>query len=211
MGEYAYNNGTQAAINHFKSKYPQYTFLCTSINNNQKDLLPPIFNKRGRPNLVRDDLLQNIKEVVIAVRLSGAVSTRKMVLSISNGVLKANNSNSLSEIGGYITLTDEKFTFQKSIATAVCYHDIPSDLIINLDQTPLFYESPAKYTFNLKGAKNVPIKGVDDKRQITATFAVSATQNFLLMQLIYAGKSKTCLSNVEFPRSFYVTYTKNDW
>ena len=154
-------------------------------------MLPPIFNKRGRPNLARDDLLQNIKKVVIGVRLSGAVITRKMVLSISNGVLKANNSNSLSEIGGYITLTDEKFAFQKSIATAVYYHDIASDLIINLDQTPLFYVSPAKYTFNLKEAKNVPIKGVDDKRQITATFAVSATQNFLLMQLIYAGKSKT--------------------
>ena len=50
---------------------------------------------------------------------------------------------------------------------------IPADLIINLDQTPLSYISPGKYTFNMKGAKHVPVKGVDDKRQITATFAVS--------------------------------------
>ena len=64
MRKYAYNNGTQAAINLFKSKCSQYAFLRTSINNwkckfnNQKeDFLPPVFNKRGRPNLV-------IKEII---------------------------------------------------------------------------------------------------------------------------------------------------
>ena len=31
--KYADRNETQAAIDWFKSKYPQYTFLCTSINN----------------------------------------------------------------------------------------------------------------------------------------------------------------------------------
>ena len=63
--KYAYSNGTQAIVNCFKSKYPQCSFLHTSINswkrkfNNQKeDFLPPIINKRGKPNLVRDDLLQ---------------------------------------------------------------------------------------------------------------------------------------------------------
>ena len=74
-------------------------------------------------------------------------------------------------------------------------HDIPADLAINLDQTPLSYVSPGKYTFNFKGAKNVPIKGVDDKRQITATFAISAAGDFLRMQLICPGKAKICLPN----------------
>ena len=48
VGKYAYSNGTQVTINYIKSKYPQYTFLRTSINNwkrkfnNQKeDLLSP--------------------------------------------------------------------------------------------------------------------------------------------------------------------------
>ena len=36
--------------------------------------------------------------------------------------------------------------------------------------------------------KNVPINGVDDKRRITATFAVSSTGTFLPIQLIYSGK-----------------------
>ena len=74
-------------------------------------------------------------------------------------------------------------------------HDIPADLVINLDQTPLSYVSPGKYTFNFKGAKNALTKGVDYKRQITTTFAISATGEFLPMQLIYPGKTKRCLPN----------------
>ena len=31
------------------------------------------------------------------------------------------------------------------------------------------------------------------------------------MQLIYAGETIRCLRNVEFPRSFYFTYTENHW
>ena len=200
----------------------------------------PTFRKAGRPNIVRDELVQKIKEVIVGVRLSGAVISRRMVISIRNGVLKANDPNTLSEFGGTITLTEdwargilrsmdwvkrkattgkveastqflaaEKFTFQKAISTYVCDHDIPTDLIINLDQTPLSYVSPGKYTFNMKGAKHVPIKGVDDKRQITATFAVSASGDFLPMQLIYVGGTKKCLPKFTFPRSFHVTYTKN--
>ena len=94
-------------------------------------------------------------------------------------------------------LAEERFTFQKSIAT-VAY-----------DHTLLSYVSTGKYTFNLKGAKSVPRKGADGKRQITATFAVSATGNFLPMQLIHTGKTKRCLPNLEFPRSFLFTYTEN--
>ena len=192
-------------------------------------MLPPIFNKLRRPNLVRNDLLQKIKEVLIGVRLSGAVISRKMVISVGNGVLKANDHNTLSEFGGHITLTDDWarsilqsvdwikrkgttgktepspkllpegiFIVQKSISTVAYDHDLPIDLIITIDQTPLYYVSPGKYTFNLKGTKKVPVKGADDKRQITAIFAVSATGNVLAMQLICTGKTKRYLPNVEF-------------
>ena len=64
------------------------------------------------------------------------------------------------------------------------------ELVLNLDQTPLSYVSPGKYTFDFRGSKTVPIKGVDDKRQITATFTVTASGSFLPIQLIYSGKTK---------------------
>ena len=99
VGKYAHTYGTQATIKRFKSKYPHYTFLRTTINNwkrkfNKKEGVPsesPTFRKAGRPNVVRDELVQKIKEVIVGVRLSGAVISRRMVISIGNGVLKAND------------------------------------------------------------------------------------------------------------------------
>ena len=67
------------------------------------------------------------------------------------------------------------------------------------------YVSPGKYTFNPKGAKTVPIKGIDDKRQITATFTVCMTGKFLPIQLIYEGKTPRCLPRFDFPADFNVT------
>ena len=94
---------------------------------------------------------------------------------------------------------------------AILEHDIPAPRIVNLDQTWLSCISPGKYTFNLKGAKSVPIKGVDDKRQITATFTVSLTGKFLLIQLIYKGKTKCSLPKFKFSSTFSLSDTENHW
>ena len=83
----------------------------------------------------------------------------------------------------------KKFSFQRKISNVILDRDVPSAVVLNLDQTPLSYVSLEKYTFSSKGSKNVPIKGLDDKRQITATFVVSATGSFLLIQLIYQSTS----------------------
>ena len=47
-------------------------------------------------------------------------------------------------------LKDEKFSFQRAISKCVSENDIPLDLVFNLDQIPLSYISPGKYTFDLK-------------------------------------------------------------
>ena len=90
-------------------------------------------------------------------------------------------------------------------------HNVPSALVLNLRQTPLSYVSPGKHTFSSKGSKNVPIKGLDDRRQITATFVVSATGSFLPIQLIYQSKSKRCLPKFTFLSNFHITFTPNYW
>ena len=86
-------------------------------------------------------------------------------------------------------LEEEKFIFQRKISNVILDYEVPSALVLNLDQTPLSYVSPGKYTFSSKGSKSVSIKGLDDKRQITAIFVVSATGFFLLIQLIYQSTS----------------------
>ena len=50
-------------------------------------------------------MLVKIKEVITRTRLRRDVISRKIVISIGNGVLKANYSNSLSEFGGESSLT----------------------------------------------------------------------------------------------------------
>ena len=80
-------------------------------------------------------------------------------------------------------LQEEKFSYQRGLSWVVLDYDILLDLALNLDQKPLSYVSAGKYTFYLKGSTTVPIKGVDDKRQITATFTLSAT-DVLPIQLI---------------------------
>ena len=90
-------------------------------------------------------------------------------------------------------------------------HDVPPALVLNLDQTTHSYVSLGKYTSSSKGSKNVPIKGLDDKRQITATFVISATGFFLSIQLNYRGKSKRCLPKFTFHSNFHVTFTPNHW
>ena len=86
-------------------------------------------------------------------------------------------------------LAEEKFTFQRVISS---------------------YASPGQYIFSFKGSKIVPIKGVDDKRQITATFAVSLTQIFLRIQLIYTGTTPRSLPKYDFSVSFFVVFTDAD-
>ena len=96
-------------------KYQQYTLKRTTVNNwkrkfsnPQKEKGEPLekFSKNGRPSLVGEEFLAKIKEGIIRIRLTGAVISRKMIISIGNGVLKANDPNSLSEFGGGITLID---------------------------------------------------------------------------------------------------------
>ena len=103
------------------------------------------------------------------------------------------------------------YTFFKEISEAVHADNIPSELIINIDQTPLPFVLISKYTMNRTGEKTVPILGTSDYRQITGTFAVTMHGKFLPMQLIYKGSTDRCHPPYNFPENFHVTHTKNHW
>ena len=74
--------------------------------------------------------------------------------------------------------------------------EVPSELIINLDQTALSYVLVSQWTMEEEGAKRVEMDGKDNKRQITAVFGCSLTGDFLPLQLIYQGKTTKCLPQV---------------
>ena len=96
-------------------------------------------------------------------------------------------------------------TYLHGIVTKIEENDIPLSLALNLDQTPSKYIPVSNKTMATKGSKIVPIKGSTDKRMITATFTITLDGHLLLMQLIYAGKTKKCFPRVKVPSSFSLT------
>ena len=90
--------------------------------------------------------------------------------------------------------------------------NIPDELILNFDQTPLSYISAPNHTLHTKGAPSVPFIGIGKKGQITGTFTVKKTGHFLPMQIIYEGKTVCCHPNgIKFPDGFNATHTPNHW
>ena len=63
----------------------------------------------------------------------------------------------------------------------------------------------------LKGSRRVEIVGISDKCQITAVICGSMSGDLLPFQLIYQGKTKTCLPQYEFPDDWHITCTSNHW
>ena len=107
-------NGTTLAVENFKKKYPKYTFIRISINNwknkIQRDKNDPgsstLQERRGRPNLLPDELMLKVKDVITGARLTGGDISRKTVMAIGNGVVKANYPSKLKEFRGHIVLTE---------------------------------------------------------------------------------------------------------
>ena len=63
-----------------------------------------------------------------------------------------------------------------------------------------------------RGETSVPIKGLTDKQNITLTFAVTFTGDFLPMQIIYGGRTdRSQPIAVVFPKGFHVTQNEKHW
>ena len=107
IGRCALIHGTKSAIDRFSKVYTKYSFKRTTINGwkesckkkkNDQPIAP--IQRKGRPNLVDDEMLKKIKDIIVGSRLAGTAISRKMVIAIATGVIKANDSNILREFGG---------------------------------------------------------------------------------------------------------------
>ena len=106
-------------------------------------------------------------------------------------------------------LREVGFSFHLSIQSIARALDVPSKLIINIDQTLLAFFPVSKYAMHQKNEKAVPIANSSNYHQITGTFSVSMSGDFLPMQLIYQGKTDRCFPKYEFPYEFHITHTEN--
>ena len=80
VGEYPLINGTKSALEKFNTKYPQYTFIRTSVNNwkkkienNKKQNISTTIAKKGGPNLLDDETLAKVRDGITGIRMTGGV------------------------------------------------------------------------------------------------------------------------------------------
>ena len=71
--------------------------------------------------------------------------------------------------------------------------DIPSALVVNINQTSLKYAPVGNEIMTAKGEHFVTIERSADKRSITGTFSILFDSNFFPMQLIYGGSATQIL------------------
>ena len=93
-------------------------------------------------------------------------------------------------------LQEVELTYLHSIVHKIERYNIPHSMVINLDQTPTNFVPGSSHTLAKVGSTNVPVAGANDKRMITATFAVTLSGSFLPIQLIYGGKTSKSLPRV---------------
>ena len=75
VGEYALIIGTKSALEKFSTKYPEYTFVGTSVNNwkkkienDKKQNIVTVIAKKGRPNLLDDETLAKVRDGITGTR-----------------------------------------------------------------------------------------------------------------------------------------------
>ena len=111
-----------------------------------------------------------------------------------------------------VTHFDElKKQFLEDVKVIVQFEEIPSELVLNWDQTGIKMVPTGLYTMEKEGAKRIEIIGASDKRQITAVFCCSLIGDFLPIQLIYGGKTERCHPKFEFPGDWHITHSMKHW
>ena len=101
--------------------------------------------------------------------------------------------------------------FFPEITDKVLQHNIPDELIINVDQTASKYVTTDNITMAAKGEKHVSPAGATDKRAITVKLCESLDGCMLPFQLIYARKMERFLPDFTFPDGFCSAFSQKHW
>lgn len=197
--------------------------------------------QQGRPLLLGKELDDKVQQFIITTRANKGVINTSIVMGAAEVIIAANDSSKLLRNGGHIMITkawvkslfkrmhfvkrkcsnagkvpvsqfDEiKEVFLADVRAEVLMNDIPSSLIFNWDQTPLHLVPTGQWTMNKEKEKVISIAHSDDKRQITATLAVTLTGEYLPPQLIFQGKTTRCHPRVDVPEGWDLWHSPNHW
>lgn len=103
------------------------------------------------------------------------------------GFVKSKGTKSVKQLPGDFDEIKKKYI--EKVSNVVTKFQISDSLIINWEQTGCQLIPGGDWTMNQRGAQQVSITGLDDKRQITLLLAITRSDSLLSPQLIYPGKS----------------------
>ena len=195
---------------------------------------------RGRPCML-GDFDNRVQLFIRAARENGAAISARVVMSAAEGLLNKFARYQLASNGGHISVTKSwarsllrrmgytqrkgtkgikhlpkdfdtiKSNYLADINKHISDNQIPDELVINWDQTGCQLLPGGNWTMEQRGKEQVPIQGMDDKRQITLLLSVTKSGSLLPPQLLYAGKTPKCLPSTTFPSDWDAYYSPNHW
>ena len=177
---------------------------------------------------------------LLAIRNSGGKVNRKITIATALGTVRVLQPSLLPEHGGSLCLekgwaesilrrmnfvkrkgtkaarkvpadVDEiKQAYIERIRQKVNANNIPSELVLNLDETGLPIVPVSNWTLDVEGASQVALTGMEDKRQITAVLTCTASGVLLPPQLLYRGTTDRCHpKTIDFPSGWDIFHSEN--
>jgi len=85
--------------------------------------------------------------------------------------------------------------------------------IINIDETPLYYDPTINFTLASKGTKRVEIRTTGrEKQRITAILGIDLLNNIKVKPfIIFKGTTTRCLKDIPLSQSYQLSYQTNSW
>ena len=223
--------GVRAAARHFKipkssvSNWSKTDFTC--VIRDKKGSLP----KTGRPLTYPEELDQKILEYVLEQRdLQNAVSIEdiciyaaEIIQPVSPGFaasrrwaiafmkrhdLSLRAKTSLSQRLPH-DLEDKLSSFHTFVKSKREENEFDDNMIINMDETPVYFDLQPSKTINKCGEKSVLIRTTgSEKRHFTVVLAVAASGDMLPPMIIFKGKRDL---NMSVPPGWIVTVQEKGW
>jgi len=207
---------------------------------NSNDIALKIGKPRGRPLLLEEELDHKLRSMLTSLRLAGAGINIHVIRGVLNGLVRANPVKYGKYVEFNVTRSWTRSLYQRmkfsrravttsrpiitrslwtevrsqylfEIIDKALTHDIPDELIINVDQTPSKFVATDNVTMAAKGEKHISRAGASDKRAITVTLGETLDGHILPFQLIYTGKTQRSLPSVKFPEGFCLAYNPKHW
>lgn len=98
-----------------------------------------------------------------------------------------------------IALEEKMANFFQSVQSARKQTKYPDSLIVNMDETPMYFDMASPKTVSQRGTKTISIRSTGaEKRRLTVVLAASADGQMLPAMVIFKGKR--ALKNITVPR-----------